>query len=153
MQIVPCIETDPIAAWLKLETWPFHGTGPASNWFGPEIRSFWIVENEEKVGIMRAFDLADPTPLFDLRIRGASRGKGLGRAALKWLTNYVFTAFPDPPRFGGYTRADNVAMRRVFEACGFMQEAYHRRAWRASDGWHDAVGYGILREEVTPPRG
>jgi RimJ/RimL family protein N-acetyltransferase len=39
-------------------------------------------------------------------------------------------------------------MRRVFENCGFFQEAQHRRAWRVNGGVPvDAVGYAILRDE------
>lgn len=147
MEFAACAESDPIADWLRLDTWPFHGSGAPPKWFGPDIRSFWILEGGDRVGFARLFDLDDPTPLFDLRIRSASRGRGLGRAALRWLTSYVFRTFPEPPRFAGYTRSDNLPMRRVFEACGFLQEAYYRRSWRSPDGYHDTVGYGVLREE------
>jgi RimJ/RimL family protein N-acetyltransferase len=46
---------------------------------------------------------------------------------------------------------DNAAMRRVFEACGWVKEAHHRKAWRG----FDAIGYAIPREDwesgrVTP---
>jgi RimJ/RimL family protein N-acetyltransferase len=48
-----------------------------------------------------------------------------------------------------YTRHDNVAMRRVFEKCGFLKEAHHRRAWRVAGAEPvDAVGYAILRDEA-----
>src|SRR5688500_1231437 len=55
---------------------------------------------------------------------------------------------PSVGRLGGYTRHDNLAMRRVFQKCGYLQEAYHRRAWRvAGIPAADAVGYAVLRQE------
>jgi len=42
-------------------------------------------------------------------------------------------------------------MRRVFEKCGFVQEACHRQAWAIQGGgFADAIGYAILRAEWSP---
>ena len=73
-------------------------------------------------------------------------------SALRELTHWLFGAFPETGRLGGYTRHDNLAMRCVFEKCGFLQEAHHRRAWRVKAGEPvDCVGYAILRSEVALP--
>ncbi|WP_432135500.1 hypothetical protein [Streptomyces sp. bgisy154] len=39
-------------------------------------------------------------------------------------------------------------MRRVFRACGYVEEAHYRQAWPTEDGTVcDAVGYAILRRD------
>jgi RimJ/RimL family protein N-acetyltransferase len=109
------------------------------------------------IGLIRLMDLGDSTPLFDLRIRAACRGKGLGTAAVRWLTAYLFTEFPGLRRIEGHTRQDNEAMRRAFRACGYVKEAHHRQAWPSPGGTiYDAIGYAIVRTDwqagtVTPP--
>lgn len=133
-----------VRAWIEAERWPFHGTGAAAPYFGESIRSFWIGGD---AGLLRLFDLGDPTPLFDLRIRAAHRGRGLGTSTVRWLTGQVFA---DKERIGGCTTADNAAMIRTFEKCGWTKEAHYRRAWRSAEGLLDAVGYGILRTEYRP---
>ena len=164
---------DPIVAgdasllgrFLSQSDWPFHveqsvdenwlrGRLESGHFFGKDSRSFWIraEREQEPVGLARVFDLEDLTPLFDLRIATAARGQGLGTLALTGLTTWVFSEYPHIGRLGGYTRHDNVAMRRVFEKCRFLQEAQHRRAWRVAGGPPvDAVGYAILREEAEAP--
>jgi RimJ/RimL family protein N-acetyltransferase len=150
-----------LAGFLSGSEWPFHyersvdsswlrGRLESGNFFGGESRAFWIrAEAEEPLGLARAFDLSDATPLFDLRVAASARGRGVGTLALRGLTTWLFSEYPETERFGGYTRHDNVAMRRVFEKCGFQQEAQHRRAWRVAGGESvDAVGYAILREEA-----
>lgn len=149
-----------LADWLSSRPWPYHGnTRVDAAWvrdqalcgyfFGAEARSFWIFDvASSPVGFVRAFDLADVTPLVDLRVDEGARGRGVGTAALKQLTRLVFEGYPETPRMGGYTRSDNHPMRRVFEKCGFSQEAHHRQAWTTDDGgFADAVGYAILRSE------
>jgi RimJ/RimL family protein N-acetyltransferase len=96
--------------------------------------------------------------MFDLRIRAAHRGQGLGTHALRWLTSYLFTEFPGIRRIEGTTRQDNHAMRRTFRTCGYVKEAHYRQAWSAPGGtFYDAVGYAILRSDwnastITPPQ-
>ena len=141
--------------------WPYHfersvdaswvrGRLESGYFFGGLARSFWIRDQgEEPLGLGRVFDLEDATPLFDLRVRATARGRGIGTLALRGLTLWHFSEYPAAHRLGGYTRHDNVAMRRVFEKCGYQLEAHHRRAWRVQGkGPVDAVGYAILREEA-----
>jgi RimJ/RimL family protein N-acetyltransferase len=64
-----------------------------------------------------------------------------------WLSEHVFTV-RDKHRVEAHTRADNVGMRGVLQACGWVQEAYYRRAWPdAEGGWHDATAYALLRDD------
>jgi RimJ/RimL family protein N-acetyltransferase len=155
-------DVERLAAWMPTETWPYHGrTRVDAVWvrrrvaegdfYGPDAVSFWIVAPDSAtLGIVRAFDLPDVTPLVDLRISAASRGRGVGTAALDWVTRFVFESRPETVRLGGYTRHDNVAMRRVFDKCRFVQEAYHRQSWPVEGAdLADSVGYSVLRCDWT----
>ncbi|HWA06503.1 MAG TPA: GNAT family protein, partial [Ignavibacteria bacterium] len=76
------------------------------------------------------------------------RGKGIGKHALKWLPDLVFTEYPNKQRFEATTRIDNNAMRKVFEHCGFVKEAHYRLAWPDENGnMYDCTGYAILRQD------
>lgn len=117
----------------------------------PDLQSFWIEHEGEKVGFIRLFDLGDSpdsseTPLFDIRMGVPWRGKGIGTAALRLLVDYVFSNFPNKNRIEATTRHDNYAMRKVLERAGFQKEAHYRQAWGDKQ---DAVGYAILRQEWT----
>jgi RimJ/RimL family protein N-acetyltransferase len=150
-----------LAQFLSQSEWPYHlerridddwvrGRLESGHFFGADSRSFWIHDGgDEPLGLGRVFDLEDVTPLLDLRIAGRARGRGIGTLALRGLTLWLFSEHAEAGRLGGYTRHDNVGMRRVFEKCGYTQEALHRRAWRV-DGAEpvDAVGYAILRAEA-----
>jgi RimJ/RimL family protein N-acetyltransferase len=167
-RLVPA-EADLLAEFLTTEDWPYHGLGvpgtgqireqaAAGHYDNDQTRAFWIVTDTKAVaGLVRLLDLADDTPLFDLRIRAAYRGTGLGTHALRWLTGYLFTELPGIRRIEGTTRQDNQAMRRTFRKCGYVKEAHYRQAWPAPDGMvYDAVGYAILRADwqsgtVTTP--
>lgn len=162
-------DADLLAEFLSTEDWPYHGSGApgaaevreqavAGQYDNDRTRAFWIITGTSAVaGLVRLLDLGDDTPLFDLRIRAAYRGAGLGTHALHWLTDYLFTEFPGFRRIEGTTRQDNQAMRRTFRKCGWVKEAHYRQAWPASDGTiYDAVGYAILRTDwqsgtVTTP--
>lgn len=165
-------DADHLADFLVNESWPFHGPTVLDRdtirrrvrdgfYDSGDSRTFWINESGERAGLIRLFDLADVprggTPLFDLRIREAHRGRGLGGQALTWLTRYLFTEFPELRRIEGNTRQDNRAMRRTFLSGGYVKEAHHRDAWPGEQGSvHDAVGYAILRRDwlsgvTTPP--
>ena len=154
-------DADVLAEFLTGEDWLFFagGSGPgadrireqvaAGDYDNDRTRAFWIVtDTGTEAGLIRLFDLGDNTPLFDLRVRAAYRGAGLGTAALRWLTDYLFTEFPDIDRIEGTTRQDNRAMRRTFIRCGYVKEAHWRRSWAGRDGTlYDAIGYGILRSD------
>lgn len=157
------LERERVIALLTSDVWPFHGRPRVTpeqaaevvddgSYGGPAAEgaaaAFWIEVDRERVGLVTLRELDDPTPVFDLRVLTAQRGRGLGRAAVRWLAEHVFTA-TDKLRLEGHTRADNVAMRRVLRACGWVKEAHHRRAWPdvVAGTWHDAVTYTVLKED------
>lgn len=153
--------------FLSRETWPYHGQPQvdaavlaaklqAPDFLSPDLRYFWIMAADERVGLIKLFDLEDiadqGSPLFDLRIRAQWRGQGLGLQAVRWLTAYLFETWPTLQRIEGTTREDNWAMRRLFLRCGYAKEGHLRKAW---DQQHAAILYGILREDwesgkITP---
>lgn len=153
-------ELEDLVTFLTSNTWEFHGdSNPSAEkiiknfeegfYNGEDTKTFWILLNDElKIGVLRIFDLTDSTPLFDIRISNAYRGKGIGVKVIQWLTNHIFTQYKMINRIEGYTRQDNYAMRTVFYQCNFVKEAYHRKSWKDRDGnLYDSVGYCILRED------
>ena len=153
-------ELDALAAWLCAQPWPFHvGTHltpemvqqrhAEGGYVSAEVQSFWIVDaNGARVGLLRIEDLLDETPMFDLRVAAAARGRGIGTAALRWLADHVFTTLPAVERIEGQTREDNLAMRRVFRRCGWVKEAHYREAWPGPYGARYAsIGYGLLKAD------
>jgi RimJ/RimL family protein N-acetyltransferase len=147
---------DELVKFLTTETWPFHGQpNPTEDSIRNSFQngfysdngnhSFWIISNDEKIGLIRLFDLEDLTCLFDLRIKSEYRGKGLGVIILKWMTDYIFTNYPHIIRIEGHTRNDNYSMRKTFYNSGYVKEAYHRKAWPQGEQLFDSVGYAMLR--------
>jgi RimJ/RimL family protein N-acetyltransferase len=163
-----------LAHLLSTEEWPFHsGSGISAedvrsrigNGFYTKegVQTFLITVDGEITGFIRLFDLGDTpdsteTPLFDIRLKATERGRGIGRQAVQQLTDFVFRTYPNKNRLEATTRHDNIAMRRVLQACGFAKEAHYRLAWPAKDGTMvDCTGYGILRSDwqnktLTPVR-
>jgi RimJ/RimL family protein N-acetyltransferase len=157
-------EKDAVAEWLTGETWPYHGTPLLSLEQALEVidgdssstdhQDFWIVEGaNQRSGLARIFDLDDVddgTPLLDLRIAAARRNQGIGQWAVRWLTDYGFRTWPQMHRLGGTTRADNIAMRKVFKRCGYAKEGHFRQSWLGGDGkLYDTIFYTILRNDWT----
>jgi RimJ/RimL family protein N-acetyltransferase len=148
-----------VASFLAGDTWPYHSSSrydgaavargvDAGEYFNESVRTHWIKDAGERCGMVRIFDLEDSTPMFDLRIATSHRARGIGRTSVGWLTAYVFNSRPSATRIEGVTRADNLAMRSVFRACGYVKEAVYREAWPAHDGaLRDAIGYAILRHD------
>lgn len=153
-------ETDLLSQWLTSDTWhyfvnPSPTPAQVREWIADgvfasdETRTLWIrTPDGKEVGLIRLHDLHDPTPMFDIRILAPFRGRGYGKQALLWLTDHLFTTMPDIRRIEGQTREDNVPMRRLFRACGYVKEAHYRESWPAGDGrWLASVAYARLRRE------
>lgn len=151
--------------FLCTNEWTYHGTRqPRANtieqavdngYYSDGRETFWIVLHGEKVGLIIIEDIDDTIPLFDLRLAEAARGKQLGTKALQWLQQYLFGE-KQKIRIEGYTRADNIAMRKCFTKAGFVKEGYLRNAWENDDGTiSDTVLYGAIyddwRNETTTP--
>jgi RimJ/RimL family protein N-acetyltransferase len=151
-------DIEELVSFLTKETWPFHGQpNPTETSIQSSFRegfytengnqTFWVINDGEKIGMVRLFDLEDPTCLFDIRLKEQSRGNGFGVQVVKWLTDYVFTHFAEMIRVEGHTRFDNYAMRKTFFNSGFVKEAYHRNAWPQGGHLYDSVGYAITRTD------
>lgn len=149
---------------LCSQRWEYHSSPVVTNedikhnvesgyYSGVDKALFFIYVDNQIAGVMRLFDLGDDfeddeTPLFDIRIKSEFRKKAIGEYAVRYLIKYVFENYPNKWRFEGTTRADNLAMRRLFEKCGFVKEAHYRKAWPDENGnKFDCTGYGILRED------
>jgi RimJ/RimL family protein N-acetyltransferase len=153
MEFHPVDDVTTLLDFLTAEEWPFHVVQkPAPAWIreqfvqGDYAAAYWIVDDGARVGLVRLMDLDDGTPLFDLRVATSARGRGVGEAAVRWLTSHVFTHY-DTNRIEGTTRQDNHAMRRVFDKTGYVKEAHYRDAWPGEEGVQDALGYAILRRD------
>jgi RimJ/RimL family protein N-acetyltransferase len=151
-------DTGPLAEFLAGGDWPWHAGRSTREDIAARVaageydsgteRTFWITRDGERVGLIHLWDLADPTPLFDLRIRAADRGRGIGTHALTWLTGYIFGNFAQVTRIEATTRQDNAAMRRTMRRAGYVKESHYRDAWPGDGGTvHDAIGYAILRRD------
>lgn len=147
-----------VVAFLVEHEWPHHGTPHLSvdeaarvPVVDGDVASFWISEGDAIVGLVRLFDLDDVgagSPLFDLRIATAWRGRGVGRRSVEWLTQHLFETYPPLHRIEATTRADNAAMQAVLARCGYRLEGRFVEAWSNSDGTRDdALSYAILRRE------
>ena len=153
-------DVDGLIDFFTTEEFPFHA-GP-SGWSEETVReriangyfvdeeneTFWIVHSElGKIGLVRLEDLRDDTPMFDLRLAGRFRGRGLGIEVLEAIAAHIFSNTP-AIRLEGQTREDNHAMRSVFDRAGWTKEAHYRRSWPVSGSIPQAsIAYAILREE------
>lgn len=156
-------DQDRLVTFLTGEEWPFHVNNRLSRekvltmigegtFDGSNHESFWILDEAKiELGFIRLFDLEDIDdgyPLFDLRIRAAYRGQGLGKASVQWLTKYLFEKHSHLERIVGTTRSDNSAMRKTFRFCGYVKEGHYRKDWPSQNGdSFDTVKYGILRQD------
>lgn len=153
-------EAAAVVEFLCANEWPFHGSPHLSPHdaasvavVGDDVETFWIRMDGSTVGMIRLLDLDDiddGSPLFDLRLAETHRRQGIGRQAVRWLTDHLFTTHPALHRVEATTRHDNVAMRSVFERCGYQLEGRMREAWLGNDGTRfDSLVYAILRREWT----
>ncbi len=161
------IDGPTVIDFLHDELWPFHA-GPVvtraeavehfdrATYASDSVETWWLDLDETVIGLVRLFDLCDDTAMFDVRLRQANRGCGVGTSTVRWLTEHIFS-HRECTRIEATTRADNIAMRRTLLRCGYVKEAHYRASWPAQDGSkiYDAVGYAILEEDwrhgtVTP---
>lgn len=150
-------ENEELIDLLCSNNWPFHSNqnlnrtvikGAAERGYYADGReTFWIILDEQKVGIIIIDDIEDTIPLFDLRLTEQARGKGIGVKSLLWLKDYLYGE-KKKIRIEGYTRADNLAMRKCFTNAGFVKEGYLRKAWENKDGTiSDTVLYASIYDD------
>ncbi|ATP42374.1 GNAT family N-acetyltransferase [Solibacillus sp. R5-41] len=142
---------------LSMNEWQFHSNPQIkaatikksieNGYYSDGRETFWIVDNKQKVGVIIIDDIDDTIPLIDIRLTSNQRGKGIGVKALQWLQEYLF-GVRGKIRIEGYTRADNLAMRKCFSNAGFVKEGYLRNAWENEDGTlFDSVLYAAIFED------
>lgn len=111
-----------------------------------------VDENGMLQGYIRFFDIEnsdDDAPDFIVSVDESVRGKGIGTELVKEGVKYIFSKYDKIHRIEATTRVDNLPMQKVFESAGFTHEATYRKAWKVRGSEYvDALGYGILREEV-----
>lgn len=74
------------------------------------------------------------------------QGHGYAREALRLLLNFAWTSL-DLQRIEADTDPENIASRRLLERLGFTLEGSMRKRWFVHGKWHDALWYGLLRED------
>jgi RimJ/RimL family protein N-acetyltransferase len=152
------VDAGAIVAFLRGSDWPFHrvrrlsvAEAEAMVVSNATTDSFWIRDAGVAVGVVRLLDLDDVddgSPLFDLRIAEEHRGRGVGTAAVKWLSEHLFLEFPVLHRIEATTRSDNAAMMSILERSGYHLEGVLREAWKDEKGSrYDTMVYGLLRRE------
>jgi RimJ/RimL family protein N-acetyltransferase len=89
---------------------------------GDDVITVIIELDGEAVGMVRADCLAEAgqDPQLDFRLRERVRGRGIGLAALRHITETIFSRHPAKQRIEGQTRRDNLAMRKVFARGGYV---------------------------------
>ncbi|WP_339280449.1 GNAT family protein [Lysinibacillus sp. FSL P2-0066] len=119
----------------------------AEGYYQNNRETHWILEDGDRVGVIFIHDINDTIPLFDIRLDANYRGKGYGVKALHWLQEYLF-AERKKIRIEGYTRVDNIGMRKCFSKAGFVKEGYLRNAWENGDGTvTDSIVYGAIKDD------
>ena len=160
-------ELDELIQLYTQNDWPFHGSNKVTEesirksfeegYYQSDRETFWILDEGVKVGLIIINDINDTIPLFDIRLDERYRGRGYGVKTLKWLQDYLF-GVKRKIRVEGYTRADNIGMRKCFTKAGFVKEGYLRNAWENADGTiSDTVLYGAIKEDwqrkcITPSK-
>jgi RimJ/RimL family protein N-acetyltransferase len=154
-------DLEDIKSLLTSNSWDYHSsvinaatlTDKDNSYFTSDTNRTLVYTNSDNVlkGYIRFFDIEDSdtdSPLFDIRVDQSARGSGVGSQLLREGVRYIFNTFLQIRRIEGTTRADNIAMQKVFEHVGFKHEATYRKSWRTLDGEHmDTFGYGLLKEE------
>ena len=160
-------EKEELIKFLTGNEWPFHVNTIVnresitktieSGYYEDEKETYWMIDNGVKQGILIIEDIDDSIPLIDIRLAETARGKGYGKQALLWLKDYLFGEL-GKIRVEGYTRADNIGMRKCFTNAGFVKEGYLRNAWENKDGSvSDSILYAAILTDwktnsITKPK-
>ena len=146
-------DADALVHFLTAEEWPFHAKPKldpddvrARLASGAYDDAFWMVDGTTEIGLVRLFDLDEGTPLFDLRLSSEARGRGAGTAAVRWLTEHVFTNH-DTNRIEGTTRRTTTPCGASSPSAATSRRPTTATPGRRSDRLHDSVGYAILRRD------
>jgi RimJ/RimL family protein N-acetyltransferase len=80
------------------------------------------------------------------------RGQGVGRAAVELLLDHAFDTL-GLARVYLHVLADNAAARKLYAACGFVEEGCLRGHAFKNGRWEDVFVMGTLRDERVPAEG
>jgi RimJ/RimL family protein N-acetyltransferase len=83
------------------------------------------------------------------RIVIGSKGKGHGRAAIRWARHFAF-AQQGAHRLWLDTYEHNVRAQRLYESEGFVREGVLREAVRTERGYISVVVYSLLASDNAP---
>lgn len=113
-------------------------------------RDAQLIEQDGRlVGLVTAYWECEATRWLEAGIAlwcAQHRGNGIGRAALRLWIDHLFNTC-DVARVGLSTWSGNMAMARCAEALGFTLEGRLRRVRYHQGVYHDALRFGVLREE------
>ena len=121
----------------------------------PDTGGVMIVElGGERAGAM-AWELANRRSAIvhvsGLAVHPSFRGRRLADAAARLFQRYLIHE-------RGFHRIEleiygfNERAQRHAERSGFVLEGVKRQAYRRGDGWADGVLYGLVAEDLEPPR-
>ena len=121
----------------------------------PDTGGVMIVElGGERAGAM-AWELANQRSAIvhvsGLAVHPSFRGRRLADAAARLFQRYLIHE-------RGFHRIEleiygfNERAQRHAERSGFVREGVKRQAYRRGDGWADGVLYGLVAEDLEPPR-
>ena len=121
----------------------------------PDAGGVMIVElGGERAGAM-AWELANRRSAIvhvsGLAVHPSFRGRRLADAAARLFQRYLIHE-------RGFHRIEleiygfNERAQRHAERSGFVREGVKRQAYRRGDGWADGVLYGLVAEDLEPPR-
>jgi RimJ/RimL family protein N-acetyltransferase len=149
-------DLDDLASFHRRLPLPVSAAALEATWreslLAPEPRSsYWFVVDDDArcaVGLAGIEDISYThgdavAPLF---LVPAVRGKGLGVRARALVLDLIFDQLR-LTRVTSFHRADNLASRRLNEACGLREEGRIRHGWFAGGAHIDLVVFGILAEE------
>ncbi|RDI45503.1 GNAT family N-acetyltransferase [Falsibacillus pallidus] len=151
-------ELDDLVSFLTDTAWEYHSNPTPekkqiveqyhNGWYQDDRETYWIEQENEKIGLLMIHDINDTIPLFDIKLSKIARGNGIGTKAVHWMTDYTFSLPDKKIRIEAYTRSDNLQMRKTLYKCGFVKEGYLRSAWENSDGTvNDSICYAIIRTD------
>lgn len=119
---------------------------------GPDLVLAIEVEGSH-VGNVALQELSELHRTADLAIVLGDRsvwGTGVGLAAARLIVGHGFDAL-NLHRITAATFAENVAMRRLAEKLGMVEEGLRRSARFKHGAYHDLVEYGVLASEWVRP--
>ena len=124
---------------------------------GDHDRTYWIVVDGARSGMIHVEDLGDGNPLFDLRLRSDHRGQGLGTATVQVAHRHAVRRVPGPQPH----RGDHPPGQRR-HATGSRQVRLHQRgalppgvavrerhALRLHRLWHPPQRLGDGRDDAS----